>query len=277
VEVRAVRLDRLRPAEWNSNRPGPELVRKLRRSIERFGLVSNLVVRKHPTRRGAFEVLSGNHRLELLRELGFDEAPVVVVDVDDARARLLAVALNRGGSDDPIAYAKLVADVIDALGSTDELEELLPVTAETLEAALARLEELPPPVPRDDAYPLLDTWALGFKLEAALACRRRSAALALGEEREALGWWYGHVFDRVHVGAGVLEAVDFVDFDDTRGADLELVFAAPGERVLAFVGTAKRALSAHVRKAAAGRAELELLALDEHDDLVFGSWRATAA
>jgi len=283
VDVRAIPLGKLRVAEWNSNRPGAELIRKTRRSIERFGLVANLVVRKHPTRRGAFEVLSGNHRLELLAELGFDEAPCVVVDVDDARARLLAATLNRGGVNDPIAYAQLVADVIAELGSTAELEELLPETPESLDVALARLEALPERVPRDDAYPLVSTWKLGFKLEAALAADRHGALVG-GEDAAAMSWWYGHVFDKVlELGAGgFIAKLDYVDLDDVD-FDLEALMAspdvdgAPRARVFAIVGATKRALTARVSKAAkAAGAELERLALDEHDDLVFGAWRSTS-
>ena len=275
MDVRAIPLGKLRAAEWNANEPGAELVRKLRRSIERFGLVANLVVRKHPTRRGAFEVLSGNHRLDILRELGFDEAPCVVVDVDDARARLLAVALNRGGENDPQAYSRLIADVVDALGSADELVELLPESTESIDAALARLEALPDAIPSAGRYPLVDTFALGFKLEAALACGNRQRALAFGEHAEDFAWWYGHVFERVVVGS--LDFADFADIDDLDVDAFPRGARSPHEFVLTAIGETKRALTARVAKLAkiAG-AELDRLALDEHDGLVFGSWRSTS-
>jgi ParB family chromosome partitioning protein len=77
------------------------------RSIERFGFVENLVARPHPDRAGRYEVVSGNHRLQICAEMGIDPAPVVVADLDDAEARLLAQALNRTrGQDDPQAYAE---------------------------------------------------------------------------------------------------------------------------------------------------------------------------
>jgi ParB-like chromosome segregation protein Spo0J len=58
-------------------------------------------------------VLSGNHRLRVLRELGHETAPVVVVELGDAEARLLAQTLNRTrGSDDPRAYALLLEEVL---------------------------------------------------------------------------------------------------------------------------------------------------------------------
>jgi ParB family chromosome partitioning protein len=63
---------------------------KVRRSIVEFGVIENLVARPHPELPGKFEVLSGNHRLRVLRELGHETAPVVVVELGDTEARLLA-------------------------------------------------------------------------------------------------------------------------------------------------------------------------------------------
>src|SRR5256885_12668280 len=85
-----VALEILVEADWNANRVSKATLAKVRRSIERFGFVENLVARPHPVEPGRFEVLSGNHRLRVLRELGYERAPVVVVELDDAQARLLA-------------------------------------------------------------------------------------------------------------------------------------------------------------------------------------------
>lgn len=129
------------------------MLAKIRRSIEQFGLVEHLVARPHPTEHGCYEVISGNHRLQLLAEMGFDTAPVVVIEVDDARARLLAQTLNRTrGSDDPIAYAELLNDVLTQMGAEEGTKAalaLLPETESSLEWALQSLAaEQPDTVPR---------------------------------------------------------------------------------------------------------------------------------
>lgn len=146
-----VPLERLEPAEWNANRVPPGTMRKIRRSIEEFGFVENMVARPHPEQEGKLEVLSGNHRLELLREMGADEAPVVVLELGDADARILAQALNRTrGADDPQAYARLLESLLDEIDAS-RVVEFLPETVGSIDRLLARFraplaeDELPDP------------------------------------------------------------------------------------------------------------------------------------
>jgi hypothetical protein len=144
--ARHVPLERLHRAEWNANVVPPETLAKVRRSIEEFGVVENLVARPHPERAGDLEVLSGNHRLELYREMGLPDAPVVEVEADDARARLLAQTLNRTrGADDPEAYARLLADVLAEL----PMEDVLGFLPETEQSIAQLLEGIAEPLPAD--------------------------------------------------------------------------------------------------------------------------------
>jgi ParB-like chromosome segregation protein Spo0J len=108
-EIKELPLEALRPAGWNANVVPRATLKKIGASIQDFGIVENLVVRPHPHEPGAFEVVSGNHRLELYRQLGMEAAPCYVVELDDARARLLAQTLNRTrGEDDPQKKAALL-------------------------------------------------------------------------------------------------------------------------------------------------------------------------
>ncbi len=131
-------IEQLQGAPWNANQMDEGMMERLRESVRRYGLVENLVVR--PLGPGRYEVLSGNQRLKLLRELGMPAAPCFVVAVDDANARLLAQALNRvRGEDDLGLKAELIREVLKAIPEA-EVTALLPESASSLRslAALGR-------------------------------------------------------------------------------------------------------------------------------------------
>ena len=122
-------------AAWNPNQMDATMRSRLRRSIERFGLVLPLVVR--PTEDGNYETIGGAQRLTVLRELGIGPVTCVVVNADDANARLLAQALNRiQGQDDLGLQAELVREVLQSLPQEAVLQ-LLPETAQSLQALSA--------------------------------------------------------------------------------------------------------------------------------------------
>ena len=125
-------VTRLTAATWNANIMDEAMLSKLKKSITRFGLVGNLVVRPLPD--GLYEVLSGNQRLGVLADLGYTDVPCVVVDVNDAGAKLLSQALNHIQGDDDLGLrAELLRDVLTKLPQ-DQVLSILPDSAENLNA-----------------------------------------------------------------------------------------------------------------------------------------------
>lgn len=192
AKPRPIALDRLVEAEWNANRVPPAMLRRIRRSLERFGVVENLVARPHPQRRDLFEVLSGNHRLRVLRELGHSSVPVVVVDLDDAQARLLAQTLNRTrGHDDPKAYAALLEQVLSEL-QVGEVVALLPETEATIDLVLREQggepavepSWAPPEQPRSQLGEIYELGA--HRLVCGDATKAGHVGLLMADERAAL-------------------------------------------------------------------------------------------
>ena len=84
MDVVDLPISQLVEAWWNPNRMDPVMLARLKKSITRFDLVDNLVVRK--LEEDAYEVLSGNQRLRVLKKLAYSHVPCVVVDLDDADA-----------------------------------------------------------------------------------------------------------------------------------------------------------------------------------------------
>ena len=132
MQVIDLPLNQLQEAPWNPNQMDAAMLNKLRESIARYGLVENLVVR--PLDGGCYEVLSGNQRLQILRELRHSPVPCVVVALNDAHARLLSQALNRIQGEDNLGLrAEVLREVLNTLPQKEVLS-LLPETTEGLKA-----------------------------------------------------------------------------------------------------------------------------------------------
>ena len=69
-----VPVEHLIKADWNYKLEDAEMSGKLRENIKRIGLVQYLIIRKLES--GKYEVVNGNHRLDILVEGGVQEAIV---------------------------------------------------------------------------------------------------------------------------------------------------------------------------------------------------------
>ena len=116
-------------ASWNPNSIDAAMLGRLTKSIDSYGLVSPFVVRQMGE---VYEILNGNQRRQVVERLGFQTVQCVVVEVDDAHARLLAQALNHlHGEDDLGLRADVLRTVLEHVPERDVLA-LLPESAESL-------------------------------------------------------------------------------------------------------------------------------------------------
>ena len=149
-----ISLDDLESHPENANRMPEESLAKLVAHIRRSGQYPPLIVRPYPPGNGAsggkYQVLDGHHRLEALRRLGYAEARCDVWDVDDERARLLLLTLNRlEGRDDPErrgALLRRLAEEMDAKA----LADWVPDDAAAIEKLMRLTDPPPPPAPPPD-------------------------------------------------------------------------------------------------------------------------------
>jgi len=163
MRIEKVSINDICPAAYNPRRnlqPGDSDYAKLKRSIQEFDMVEPLVWNK---RTG--NLVSGHQRLKILRELGWEQVEVSVVDIDSTREKALNVALNKisGEWDD----AKL-QDLFEELDALDFDLELTGFDEEELQELMGRLEEEgeveedEAPEPPDEAITNPgDIWILG--------------------------------------------------------------------------------------------------------------------
>jgi len=132
-----IALDKLRPNPWNPNRFPAELLLKLRAAIAEKGMLGTLLVRP---REDHFEVVDGEHRLSIARELGLSELPCRVLDLSDTEAKIKTLQLNGfRGENDPERLARLLLDLSLDL-DLEKLEQELPYDRLDLETSLELLE-----------------------------------------------------------------------------------------------------------------------------------------
>ena len=118
LELRVLPIGQLVPAPYNPRKalkPDSPAYRKLRASLQEFGLVEPLVWNELTGR-----VVGGHARLRILKEIGYAEVPVSVVRLDEKREKALNVVLNNQEAQSRYNPSRL-ADLLDELGELPEL------------------------------------------------------------------------------------------------------------------------------------------------------------
>jgi len=141
MEHRDIPVELLEAHPENTNFMNDDMLRKLRRHIERTGRYESIVVRPHPYQEGRFQVINGHNRLRVLRALNCQTAHCVVWNLDDGQTRLYLATLNRlSGRDIPERRAALLESLL-ATFDVGDLTTLLPDDRKQLEE-LQRLSHI---------------------------------------------------------------------------------------------------------------------------------------
>jgi hypothetical protein len=88
-KIVSMKLSRLAPAAYNPRRISRKALEGLKASLSEFGTVQPIVFNKRTK-----TVVGGHQRIQALKALGETEAPVVIVDLDEKKERVLNVTLN---------------------------------------------------------------------------------------------------------------------------------------------------------------------------------------
>ncbi|HEM3491836.1 TPA: DNA modification methylase [Streptococcus suis] len=113
MEIREIRLSELQPASYNPRKKlkkGDKEYEKIKQSLLKFGYVDPIIVNKDLT------VIGGHQRLTVLKDLDYETAKCVIVDLSKEDEKALNIALNKitGQWDD-----QLLADLLLDLQESD--------------------------------------------------------------------------------------------------------------------------------------------------------------
>ncbi len=97
-----------------------EQYQELKASIEKNGFTVPILVK--PTDNGKYELIDGEHRIQVMKDLGHDSIPAVITDADEKKATLLNILANTArGTQNPLDVAEALRRAHDAGADVKEL------------------------------------------------------------------------------------------------------------------------------------------------------------
>ena len=108
MKIKEIKINKLKPAEYNPRQITKKQYNDLKMSIEKFGIVDPVVLNKDMT------VIGGHQRLKVCKDLNHDVIPCVVLDLSKEEEKELNIRLNKSGGEFDM----------DALANYFDVEEL---------------------------------------------------------------------------------------------------------------------------------------------------------
>ncbi len=128
ITIVQVAITELIPSLYNPRKWNKTQLDTLKESIKRFGCVDPVIANSSPTRKNV--LIGGHMRLAAMKELGYTEAPVVYVNInDEEKEKELNIRLNKNtGSFDFELLAKFNEEFLKDVGfDTQELDNIFDV------------------------------------------------------------------------------------------------------------------------------------------------------
>ncbi len=128
IKTVLVKVTDLVPSEYNPRKWSKEQVDQLKESIQRFGIVDPIIVNSADSRKNI--IIGGHFRLEVAKQLGFKEIPVVYINIPEIeRERELNLRLNKNeGEFDYSLLAKFDENILKDIGfGSEEMDAIFDI------------------------------------------------------------------------------------------------------------------------------------------------------
>jgi DNA modification methylase len=132
-------ISRLVKAGWNYKENNDELSEKLANNIKRNGQIENIIIRELDT--GFFEVVNGNHRLDVLDSIGFNKIFCFNLGkISEAQAKRIAIETNETKFS---TNEDILSTIMKELSvEFDDIDLTMPFSEEEMFAMLKDIEDV---------------------------------------------------------------------------------------------------------------------------------------
>jgi DNA modification methylase len=131
LRITQVRVNELVSPDYNPRRWSEKQIKDLKESISRFGLVDPIIVNSAESRKGI--IIGGNFRFEVAKQLGYEEVPVVFINISDVeKEKELNLRLNKNtGEFDLKLLAEFDENILKDIGfDSEELDDIFNIDIE---------------------------------------------------------------------------------------------------------------------------------------------------
>jgi len=121
VKVEEIPIDKIKiPEERARSSFTEEQHAELKASIQQHGFTIPILVKPLPD--GSYELIDGEHRIQVAKGLGFEKIPAVITDADEKKATLLNILANTArGTQNPMDVAEALRRAYEGGATIEEL------------------------------------------------------------------------------------------------------------------------------------------------------------